>query len=86
MKRTQVYLTEEQRRRIARRAQDAGVSQAELLRRILDEVLGIDTRAGERIAAVDCSAGVLADAPDWPEWLSRVRGASADRRLKKLGL
>lgn len=86
MKRTQIYLTDEQRERIARRAEDAGVSQAEIIRRVLDEALDIDTRDEERVAAVDATAGILPDAPDWPEWLAAVRGGGADRRLRKLGL
>ncbi len=86
MQRTQVYLTEEQRRRIARRAADAGVSQAEVIRRILDQALGIGEGRDERRAAVLATAGILADAPDWPEWLRRVRGDGADARLRALGL
>jgi CubicO group peptidase (beta-lactamase class C family) len=86
MQRTQIYLTDEQRRRIARRAADAGVSQAEVIRRILDEVLGIEGGKDERRAAVLATAGILADAPDWPEWLQRVRGRGADGRLRELGL
>ncbi|MBI4814796.1 MAG: antitoxin [Deltaproteobacteria bacterium] len=86
MRRTNVYLTDEQRSRLARRAKDAGVSEAEVLRRILDEALGINDRQRERIAAIDSTAGVLADAPDWPDWLQSVRGRGADERLKGLGL
>lgn len=86
MQRTQIYLTEEQRRRIARRAADAGVSQAEAIRRILDEALGIGEGRDERRAAVLATAGIVADAPDWPEWLRRVRGRGSDGRLRALGL
>lgn len=86
MHRTQIYLTEEQRNRIAQRAGDAGVSQAEVVRRILDEALGLDDGLDERLAAVDATAGILRGTPDWPEWLSAVRGGNADERLTELGL
>lgn len=82
-----MYLTDEQRIRIARRAGDAGVSQAEVIRRILDQALGIDEGRAERLAAVQAAFGICRDYPDWPEWLREVRGeGGADARLKKLGL
>jgi hypothetical protein len=86
MRRTQLYLTEEQRRRLKRKADDAGASEAEVVRRILDVALGIDDSGAERVAAIDATAGILADAPDWPEWLERVRGRGAAQRLEELGL
>lgn len=86
MRRTQIYLTEEQRRRLARRAADAGASQAEVIRRILDAALGIARRPDERLAAVDETAGLLADYPDWAEWLGGVRGRASAERLRDLGL
>ncbi|MEX1008933.1 MAG: CopG family transcriptional regulator [Acidimicrobiia bacterium] len=86
MERTQIYLSKEQRRQIARLAKDGGVSQAEVVRRILDRALGFDDGAADRIAAIDATAGLLHDAPDWPEWLEDVRGATAAERLTELGL
>jgi hypothetical protein len=86
MHRTQVYLTEEQRRRLALRAADDGTSQAEVIRRILDRELGILRGMGDRVAIVDATAGVLADHPDWPEWLAEVRGVGSSERLRQLGL
>ena len=86
MRRTQIYLTDEQRTEVARRADDAGVSSAEVIRRILDAALGLDDHADARVAAVDATAGVLAGAPDWPQWLASVRGRGADERLEQLGL
>jgi hypothetical protein len=85
MHRTQVYLTEEQRRRLALRAADDGTSQAEVIRRVLERELGILLRGvGERVAIVNATAGVLADHPDWPEWLAAVRGVGSSER--QLGL
>jgi hypothetical protein len=87
MQRTQLYLTSEQRRRLDQRAADAGVPMAEVVRQILDQVLAIDDGAADaRVAAVQATAGVLADADDWPEWLARVRGRTAAERLDHLGL
>lgn len=86
MQRTQIYLTDEQRRSIARLADDGGVSQAAVIRRILDEALGVDDGARDRLAAVAATAGLLRDAPDWPEWLAGVRNRDADTRLGVLGL
>jgi hypothetical protein len=86
MHRTQIYLTDEQRERIARMADDRGVSKAEVIRRILDRSLGIGSDADERVEAVIATAGVMPDAPDWPEWQRRIRGRSADERLRDLEL
>ena len=85
MHRTQIYLTDEQRARVARHAHDAGVSQAEVIRRILDRDLGIDDGVQARLAAVTATAGVLPNAPGWEEWLAKVRGRGADARLTDLG-
>lgn len=86
MHRTQIYLTDEQRERIARMADDRGVSKAEVIRRILDRSLGIGSDADERVEAVITTAGIMPDAPDWPEWQRRIRGRTADERLRDLGL
>jgi hypothetical protein len=86
MQRTQIYLTDEQRRRIGQLAKDGNVSEAEVIRGVLDHALGFDNGANDRVAAIDATAGVLADAPDWPERLARVRAGTADERLADLGL
>ncbi len=87
MRRTQIYLTEEQDRRIARLARDRGVSKAEVIRQILDAEFDTGDAEAEGRAAILATAGICADYPDWPEWLAGVRapgGASA--RLDALGL
>lgn len=86
MRRMQIYLTDEQRRRVAGLAEDAGVSQAEVIRRILDRALGVADGKRERLAAVDATAGILPDAPPWAVWLAEVRGESTEDRLQSLGL
>lgn len=84
MKRTQIYISEEQEREIAARAHDAGVSKAEVIRRLLDDGLGINDGTEARERAIDETFGILPDAPDWQEWLASVRGSSADERLRRL--
>lgn len=86
MQRLQLYLTDEQKRRISQRANETGRSQAEVVRAILDRGLGILRGPDERLAAVDVTAGLLRDHPDWPEWLRDVRGTDASDRLGSLGL
>jgi hypothetical protein len=81
-----MYLTNAQRSRLSARARIEGVSEGAVIRRILDEALGLTEDEDARVAAVDETAGILADAPDWPEWLREVRGATADGRLRELGL
>jgi hypothetical protein len=73
MKRTRIHPTDEQRRRLAIYAQATGLSEAQLVRRILDNALGIEDRE-ELLAAFDAGFGVCEDYPPWEEWLSDVRG------------
>jgi len=69
-----VYLTDEQRKRLAQRASEAGTSEAAVIRDILDDALGIDEdNTDEALAAIDAAFGVCKDYPDWPEWLQEVR-------------
>jgi hypothetical protein len=86
MRRTQIYLTDEQCRALSRRASDTGLSQAEVIRRVIDRALGLADDTGHRVEAVNATAGLLADLPDWPECLSQVRGRGADERRRKLRL
>ncbi len=86
MQRTQIYLTADQGERIAEIARDLSISKAEVVRRALDRVLGTGDVEQEDRAIISASAGLLADYPDWPEWLARARGQSADERLRSLGL
>jgi hypothetical protein len=82
-----MYLTDDQRKLIAQRAEDAGVSQAEIIRQILDEALGIDDGRDELMEALQSTFGICRDYPPWEEWLASVRGTEggADARLKRLG-
>jgi len=84
MRRTQVYITEEQDRRLADIASQRGISKAGALRWALDWALETgDVEAAAR-AIIRATAGSCSDYPDWPEWQRSVRGRSADERLRSV--
>lgn len=85
MKRTQVYLTEEQDRRLAEIAEERGTSRASALRWALDSVLETGDVEEQARAVILATSGVLADYPDWPDWQRSVRGRTAAQRLDGLG-
>lgn len=86
MRRTQIYITDEQDRLLARRARDERISKAEAIRRILDRALDSGDAEAEARAIIHETAGICADYPDWPEWQRSVRGKTADERLRAGGL
>jgi hypothetical protein len=87
MKRTQIYVTAEQDARIAKRAKELGVSKAEVIRQALEDALGVTGNAEtEAKEILEATSGVLADYPDWEEWLASVRGRTSDERLRALGM
>jgi hypothetical protein len=81
MKRTQVYLTETQDRRLAQIAKERGISRAGALRWALDSALDTGDAEAEARAVILATAGTLHDYPDWPEWQRGVRGRTAAQRL-----
>jgi hypothetical protein len=83
MKRTQIYIREDQAKRIAERAADQGISKAEAIRRILDAAFETDVEADAR-SGILATAGLLPDAPDWATWQGSVRGRPAVTRLEVL--
>jgi hypothetical protein len=86
MKRTQIYITSEQDRLLARRAKDERISKAEAIRRILNAALHAGDPEAEARTIIRETAGICADYPDWPEWQREVRGKTADERLRAGGL
>jgi len=86
MKRTQIYITDEQDRLLARRARTERVSKAELIRGILDRALDSGDPEAQARAVIHSTAGICAGYPDWPEWQRGVRGKTADERLRAGGL
>jgi hypothetical protein len=81
MKRTQIYIEEEQARRIKELARNRRVSQAQVIRQILNAALDPSDAEAEARAGILSTAGILAEAPAWPEWQASVRGRSAAERL-----
>ena len=86
MKRTQIYISEEQDRWLAKIAADREVSKAEVIRQILDRALEPGDAEAEARAVIQETAGICAEYPDWPDWLRSVRGRTADDRLRAAGL
>ena len=87
MRRTQIYLTEQQDERIGALAKARGESKAAVIRGILDRGLDTGTAEADDLLAISSTAGICADYPDWPQWLEQVRSpGSADERLTSLGL
>ena len=86
MRRTQIYITDDQDRLLARRARDERISKAEAIRRILDQALDAGDHEAEARTIIRASAGICADYPDWPEWQRAVRGKTAAERLRAGGL
>ncbi|MBA3618359.1 MAG: ribbon-helix-helix protein, CopG family [Acidothermales bacterium] len=85
MRRMHIYLSDEQMHLIAARAADAGVSRAELIRRILNRALGLTDGVREARRAIEATAGLLPEADDWPAWLGRVRGRGRRRAAASSG-
>jgi len=81
MQRTQIYITDEQERELKRIARERHVSMAHVIRQILDAALDTGDAEAEARAGILATAGILPDAPDWPEWQRSVRGRSAADRL-----
>ena len=82
MRRTQIYITEEQDQRIGALAQDLGISKAEVIRQMIDRDLEIHGDDDEALTIIRSTAGLLSDYPSWPEWQAGVRGRTADQRLR----
>lgn len=64
MQRTNIYLTEEQQKRLHRRAQEEGVSKSMLIRQMLDEALAITQNTASVEEAIEKSSGLWADRDD----------------------
>jgi hypothetical protein len=86
MQRVQIYLTDEQRRRVAERAELRECAQSAVIRDILDHGLGITHDPSDALAAIRETSGLVTDGQDWEAWQRSVRGRTADERLEALGL
>ena len=80
MRRTNIYLTDEQVAQLDRRARAEGVSRAELIRQLLDRLLRSESdRLSADVAAIDESFGMLADAEIELDRADGARGAHLER-------
>ncbi len=86
MQRTQIYITDEQATRIKQMARSRRTSKAHVIRQILDAALETGDSEAEARAGIMATAGILPEAPDWPEWQAAVRGRTAVERLVESGL
>lgn len=84
MKRTQIYITEEQDQILSALASQRREPKAAVIRDILDAALDTGDAEGEAREEIRATAGILADAPDWSAWLNGVRGRTADHRMQML--
>ncbi|MBN1654152.1 MAG: CopG family transcriptional regulator [Deltaproteobacteria bacterium] len=82
MFRTQVYLTEDERKRLRERAKRLGRSQSELLREAVDQYLDRDSDSETRKAFEDV-IGMWKDRSDLDDLYDNLRKASK-KRLKEL--
>lgn len=83
MRRTQIYLSDDEVELLDRAAARTGASRSELIRRAIRERYGDDWQA--RLAALRTSAGAWADRPfDGAEYVEAVRG-DLNERLERLG-
>ena len=64
MERTNIYLTEEQQRRLSHRAKAEGVTKSTIVRQILDEALAISAPLLSAENAVAESFGIWSDRPE----------------------
>ena len=64
MHRTNIYLTEEERRLLSERARIENTSMADVVRRIIDKEFGLDDSALSRSEAIRQSVGLWADRDD----------------------
>lgn len=61
MQRTNIFLTDEQQRRLDRRAKEQGVSKSGLIRMILDEALAITQGSATPEQAIEATSGIWSD-------------------------
>ena len=84
MKRTQIYLDEQQDRELARLARATGATKSELIRRAVERLLRPaedDARRLERFRrAVDAAAGRIPDLPEGRVYVEGLRRIEAERQ------
>lgn len=83
VKRTQIYLSEEQGRYLTRRSKETGQTVSELIRAAIDDTyLKRPMDKAERLRIVRATAGAWKDFPyTGAEWADRIRGRGRLARL-----
>ncbi len=64
MQRTNIFLTDEQQKRLDRRAREQGISKSGLIRSILDEALDITRASATPRQAIEDTSGIWSDRDD----------------------
>jgi len=84
MKRTQIYLDEDQDRELSRLASATGVTKSELIRRAIERLLSPADDAARRLErfrrAVDAAAGLAPELPEGRVYVEALRAADAERQ------
>ncbi|MGQ0617883.1 MAG: CopG family transcriptional regulator [Acidimicrobiia bacterium] len=84
VRRTQIYLDDEQDRWLGERAELTGRTKSDLIREAIDRFSGRDAvRDDDRLAhwrdALEATAGIAPDLPSGVEYVTRLRAADRDR-------
>jgi Arc/MetJ-type ribon-helix-helix transcriptional regulator len=86
MRRTQIYLDEDQRRELTRRARRQGVTSSHLIREALGEYLAQHDDQSEELAsfqaAVDASFGIAPHLPSGADYVKEMRHSDALRQAE----
>lgn len=89
VRRTQIYIEDEQGERLARAADDSGVTMSALIRLAIDSYLDRDDSAAARLerfrSAVAESAGSLPELPSGSDYVDALRGDYAERERELWG-
>jgi ribbon-helix-helix CopG family protein len=86
VKRTQIYLDEQQDGELSRRASAEGLTKSALIRRAIDRYLGGGGDEGLRLArfkaAVEATAGIAPGLPEGSVYVDRLRSLDARRQAE----
>jgi hypothetical protein len=84
MKRTQIYLSEEQWRDLSRHARIERASVAELIRRAVDQTYRAERLSPAALEAWTALAGLWADRRDLPDAVEHVNALRQDDRIERV--
>ncbi|MDR9418289.1 CopG family transcriptional regulator [Gracilimonas sp.] len=83
MKRTQIYLTEEEKKAIEKLSDERGTTQSNIIREAIDEYVAKEETKSKKKSIMDF-AGIWKDKEDIPDVREMREGWG--RRMKRLGL